>query len=156
MSREDIFQEIMKERDYQDTNWGDEFDTANTVNDWISYVNIYMSRAAAMEATLGTQRTSLLKAAALLVAALETFDKNGEFAPRHYEWLVPSSERPMGTYKNMPSVTKNMDTAKVIEAARQAVLDVLNTDSKPTIVMQEIPQLVTLLRVLHRALKQTN
>ena len=84
MSRVTIFEEIEKEREYQDGKFGSEFDDKNTVNDWVTYVNRYASDAA-FTGSPDMQRTKLLKVATLAVAALETFDRNDGFAVRHYE-----------------------------------------------------------------------
>jgi hypothetical protein len=89
-----VLEEIRAEREYQDGQWGTEFDDKNTLNDWVTYVNIYMAQAAVMTATPEEQRKNMLKAATLLVAAVETFDRNGQFAPRHYEDRVPAGTRP--------------------------------------------------------------
>ena len=83
--REQIFSEIEKERDYQDEKWGTEFDKLNTINDWNTYINIYMGRACEMRRTLKEQRKLIIKVASLAVAALERFDENDGFFPRHYD-----------------------------------------------------------------------
>ena len=80
-----ILKSILDERPYQDKTWGTEFDDKNTLNDWVSYANTYMGDAARMEATPEEQQKGVLKAASLLVAALEAFDRNEGFAPRHYD-----------------------------------------------------------------------
>jgi len=80
-----IVDQILAERDYQDQKWGTDFDNRNTVNDWATYTNLYLGRATSMGATKETQRLGILKAAAILVAALETFDRNDGFANRHYD-----------------------------------------------------------------------
>lgn len=94
MSLQTILNEIRAEREYQDEQWGTDFDNSNTLNDWSTYVNIYMAQASTMTATPEQQRANMLKAATLLVAAVETFDRNGRFAPRHYEGRVPAGTRP--------------------------------------------------------------
>jgi len=75
--------EIAVERQYQDEMWGSEFDDKNTVNDWITYMARYASNAGT--ATPAGQRVALVKVAALAVAAVEAFDRNEGFPPRHYE-----------------------------------------------------------------------
>lgn len=80
-----IFEEISLEREYQDQRWGELFDDKNTVNDWGSFVSLYLGRAVSMGATPAEQRKGMLKAASLCVAALETFDRNNGFASRHYD-----------------------------------------------------------------------
>ncbi len=81
-----ILEEIKKEREYQDGKWGNTFDDKNTINDWGTYINIYLAKATDMAATKEDQRKNLLKVATLAVAALQTFDRNGNnFAQRHYD-----------------------------------------------------------------------
>lgn len=86
----DILEETKLEREYQDEKWGTEFDDKHTLNDWSTFVSHYLSRAGAMNTVLADQRENLLKATALLVAAIEAFDRNDCFAPRHYEDRVPN------------------------------------------------------------------
>jgi hypothetical protein len=64
--------------------WGEEFDQKNTLNDWITYNNIYASKAAEMDRTVEEQEKYLRKAAGLLINALVMLKSTG-FAPRHYE-----------------------------------------------------------------------
>ena len=85
MSREYIFNSIETERAYQDKRWGNAFDDKNTLNDWVTYINHYLADASKMPVPVETQRKNLLKAATLCIAALETLDRNGTFAPRHYD-----------------------------------------------------------------------
>jgi hypothetical protein len=84
-NRVELFKEIELERAYQDNKWGDEFDKKNTINDWASYINIYLGRACEMGRPKNQQRENLIKVAALAIAALERFDENLGFAPRHYD-----------------------------------------------------------------------
>jgi len=83
--RQSIFDEIEKERAYQDTKWGTKFDDANTYNDWMSYIGMYLGDGGKMNNPQKYQRIGLMKAAALCIAALETFDRNNGFTPRHYD-----------------------------------------------------------------------
>jgi hypothetical protein len=85
MNRKDIFNEINRERDYQDGKWGTAFDDKNTINDWVTYINNYATKAAAMGNSKAEQRLQLEKVAALAVAALETSYRNDGFVPRHYD-----------------------------------------------------------------------
>jgi len=85
----DILDEIVAEREYQDGKWGAAFDDANTVNDWAAYLGIYTGKATAITAPPAERRRQMLKVAAIAVAAVEAFDRNGCFAPRHYEDRVP-------------------------------------------------------------------
>ena len=85
MTLETILTEIRSERLYQDTKWGTKFDDANTINDWAAYANIYMSNATTMKATHQEQRAGMIKAATLLIASIECFDRNNGFPKRHYD-----------------------------------------------------------------------
>lgn len=87
MSIEKIFDEIVKERNYQDSKWGTAFDDKNTLNDWCVYIVEYLGRASSFVNVddLANQRRLLLKAVTIGVAALEAFDRNKKFASRHYE-----------------------------------------------------------------------
>ena len=80
-----IINEILDERKYQDTKWGQEFDDKNTLNDWITYVNVYLAKAAMEFNDTEFQRKRMIQAVSILVAALETFDRNKQFASRHYD-----------------------------------------------------------------------
>lgn len=80
-----IFAEIEKEREYQDSKWGTDFDDKNTLNDWCSYIVNYLGKAIAMKNTKEEQRIFLIKVATLSVAALEAFDRNHGFPNRHYD-----------------------------------------------------------------------
>jgi hypothetical protein len=83
--RQKIYNEIEEERSYQDSLWGDEFDKKNTLNDWVSYMNTYSGQASKIGTPKEEQRRQLLKAVTIGVAALERFDTDGGFAPRHYD-----------------------------------------------------------------------
>ena len=83
--RQKIYNEIETERAYQDQQWGDEFDKKNTLNDWVSYMNTYCGQASKMGTPKDDQRKQLLKAVTIGVAALERFDTDNGFAPRHYD-----------------------------------------------------------------------
>jgi hypothetical protein len=80
-----IIEELIAERTYQDARWGTDFDDKNTLNDWISYTNQYITKGAGIGASSEDQRKYVLKAATILVAALEAFDRNNGFPPRHYD-----------------------------------------------------------------------
>jgi len=94
MSLTSVLEEIRAEREYQDSQWGIEFDDKNTLNDWLAYITMYAGQAARMDTPPIDQRKNMLKVAALAVAALEAFDRNQQFAPRHYEDRVPAGTRP--------------------------------------------------------------
>ena len=82
---DEIFSEISSERSYQNREWGTEFDDKNTINDWGTYINIYLAKATDISSTKEEQRKFMLKVASLAVASLETFDRNNGFAERHYD-----------------------------------------------------------------------
>lgn len=84
LAREVIIVEITEERDYQNGKWGTSFDDKNTLNDWSAYMSRYLGLATFAE-TPEEARRQLVKVAALAIAAIETFDRNSGFAPRHYD-----------------------------------------------------------------------
>lgn len=83
MSREEIFNSINKEREYQDNKWGGPTidDKYNSFNDWVAYISKYSTRwfpggfppydASVTEAF----KQSMIKVAALAVAAIEQVDR---------------------------------------------------------------------------------
>lgn len=83
--------EIFSERFRQVQLWGNKFDDKNTANDWCAYICNYVASGAYD----GRQekydpmrfREHLKKAACLCIAAIESIDRNGDCAPRHYEGL---------------------------------------------------------------------
>ena len=83
--RQQIFDNINAERDYQDKKWGVLFDDKNTLNDWVTYINRYLASAAANGVSKPDQYKQLLKAATIAVAALESFYRNNGFPKRHYD-----------------------------------------------------------------------
>jgi len=83
--REEIFESIEKERDYQDGKWGTDFDDKNTANDWATYIGGYAAASAPLQLDKGVFETKMLKVAALAVAAIEASRRNGGPAPRHYD-----------------------------------------------------------------------
>ncbi len=94
--RNKVWHEVVLERERQDLKtWGTAFDDSNTINDWAAYTNIYLARATSMKATPAEQRTGILKAAAILVAALQAFDSNEGFLPRHYDPENPEATIPI-------------------------------------------------------------
>lgn len=93
MIRAKIFTEIDFERAYQDDKWGSAFDAQNTVNDWVTYINHYLSDASRMPFDRVAYRKGLLKAAALAIAAIEALDTNMLPGPRHYDPWGPPFEK---------------------------------------------------------------
>lgn len=45
MKREEIFKQIEKEREYQDSKFGTEFDKMNSTGHWILYIEEYLNQA---------------------------------------------------------------------------------------------------------------
>ena len=86
MSRDAIVQRILAERDRQFDLPGREFDVRNTPNDWVAIVGRYLfeeTRRGAFKPTRAGYEDSLVKAAAVLLAALEhssMMDANNEFS----------------------------------------------------------------------------
>ena len=85
MSAEKILEKIRSERCYQCDKWGNDFDDQNTINDWSAYISEYLGKATAFRALKKDQRNNLLEVATLAIAALESFERNGKFADRHYD-----------------------------------------------------------------------
>lgn len=81
ITRQEIFGNINAEREYQDRKWGTEFDSKNTVNDWVTYITNYLGKASTIPFNENTFRVNMYKVAALAVAALE----QEKYAPRHYD-----------------------------------------------------------------------
>lgn len=93
MSKVDIVTDIIKELEYQKTIWGKEFDDKNTVNDWVTYIVHYASKAAMDSKTVDKQREAMVKTATLAISAVQAFDRNNEFADRHYENIVGMKQK---------------------------------------------------------------
>jgi hypothetical protein len=84
--RQQVFDEIDQEREYQVNKWGDDFDRRNTPNDWLAYAGAYLGRALTNPWNPQNFRTGLIKVAAICVAAVEWCDKTGGNMPRrHYD-----------------------------------------------------------------------
>jgi hypothetical protein len=75
MNRSDILERIKSERERQLDLPGSELDANNTVNDWIAIAGYYLSQEARRATTIQTRQSDfeseLIKAAAVIVAALE-------------------------------------------------------------------------------------
>lgn len=80
----DILVDLGQEVERAKKQWGEEFDRKNTLNDWVTYTNIYTSKAAEMDRTIEEQEKYLRKAAGLLINAIVMLKTTG-LAPRHYE-----------------------------------------------------------------------
>jgi hypothetical protein len=81
-----ILDQIRRERAYQDTRFGHEFDDKNTVNDWVAFITVYAARAVRDADHDGLfAREAFIKVAALAVAACEAHDRNKDFPARHFD-----------------------------------------------------------------------
>ena len=75
-----VLLEVAKERGYQMQKFGNDFDDLNKPNDWIAYITAYASRVyGGPEYKDGAApvdfRQSMVKAAALAIAAIEAHDR---------------------------------------------------------------------------------
>lgn len=86
--RQNLYGDIEKELQRAQHLWGTEFDSKNTLNDWVAYITMYAGDAAKIKTPPSEAEQKLLKAAGLVISALENFRANGQFAPRHYEERV--------------------------------------------------------------------
>lgn len=87
-----VYDEIRTERDYQLGRWGNQEDlTVNTPNDFMSYIVHYGTRwfnggfAPYPSETVDDYRKSMIKVAALAVAAIEALDTQRETGPAFFE-----------------------------------------------------------------------
>lgn len=85
--RSQALEEIANERTYQEGKWGNEADdTLNTPNDFIAYMNAYSTRwfpggfTPYNPETVDAFRKSMVKTAAIAVAAIESVDRQRENA----------------------------------------------------------------------------
>lgn len=84
--RQQIFNEIGTEREYQIHKYGNDLDAKNTANDWLAYVASYIGRALTRPWNPDKFRLGLIKVAAVCVAAVEWCDRTGGNMPlRHYD-----------------------------------------------------------------------
>ena len=86
--RKNLYREVEMELEYARKQWGVEFDTKNTLNDWVTYIVMYAGDAAKMKTPPNEAEQKLIKVAGLAISALENLRANGKFAPRHYEEKV--------------------------------------------------------------------
>jgi hypothetical protein len=85
--RTPIINEIVDERTYQENRWGNEADDElNEPNDFIAYMNAYSTRwfpggfTPYTPETIDAFRTSMIKTAAIAVAAVESVDRQRDEA----------------------------------------------------------------------------
>lgn len=81
MERRKVYELIDAEREYQAVRWLEQFDCANTPNDWVAYITHHLGKAVTLPWSMDAFRTALVKVAALAVVILERED----YAPRHYD-----------------------------------------------------------------------
>lgn len=81
MTREEILQEVIQERQYQNGKWGADFDQLNTPNDWVAYLVAYVGKSVTLPWNRAEFRKRVIQVAALCFAILERED----YAPRHYD-----------------------------------------------------------------------
>ena len=86
--RQNLYVEIENELEYARKQWGREFDSKNTLNDWVAYIVMYAGDAAKIKTSPSEAEQKLIKVAGLAISALENLRANGQFAPRHYEEKV--------------------------------------------------------------------
>lgn len=84
-ARKKIFEDLEKERAYQDKEWGRDFDKKNTINDWVTYIMIYAGESSRQGLDIEEWRTKMIKVAALAVAAIELYDEGDGPANRHFD-----------------------------------------------------------------------
>lgn len=89
-----IFADIESELTYARDQWGTKFDDKNTLNDWVTFSSMYAHDAAKNETTPEESRELLIKAAGLLISAVERLDVNGQFPARHYDKTAASPTIP--------------------------------------------------------------
>lgn len=81
-----IHKELDAEREYQLSKGRSyDFDDANTVSDWAAYINIHLGRAVIKGGNFTNYRKNMVKIATLACAALEAWDRNKGFPPRHFD-----------------------------------------------------------------------
>jgi len=75
---DEIFEEIKEEREYQRTiGWNTSSDDKNTTLEWAGFICNYATRSiCGATAHLADFRTSMVKVAALAIAAIEAYDRN--------------------------------------------------------------------------------
>lgn len=85
--RQNIFNDIHAERNYQDEKWGKKFDNKNTANDWIAYLTKETGHAVQYVKPFDKHafRKALVKVASTAVAAIETLERNDGMPDRHYD-----------------------------------------------------------------------
>jgi hypothetical protein len=78
MSLQRTIEDVENERAHQEARWGVVNDDRNTLDDWLTYILRYVTRAHTANDP-ATVRRRLVQIAALAVAAVESFDRNRGF-----------------------------------------------------------------------------
>jgi hypothetical protein len=94
-NRAEVLDQVRRETERAETQWGHEFDNKNTLNDWGAYALIYLGKALEMGADPETVVKNLRKSAGLLISALVQYESAG-IAARHYD----GQEKP----KSLPEI----------------------------------------------------
>lgn len=83
---DDVIKDVVAELDYAHETWGPGFDTKNTLSDWVTYVNVYLSSAAEMDSMEDSDYVyeQLIKASGLCASAAMHVRLN-KIAPRHFD-----------------------------------------------------------------------
>ena len=79
-----IYEEVASEIERANKKWGTDFDEQNTLNDWLVYAMIYLGKAGQVDKTEDEQRKALIKAAGLVINAINWLD-SGDMPKRHYD-----------------------------------------------------------------------
>lgn len=80
----EIANEMASEQLRAEKQWDFDFDKKNTLNDWITYIVVYLGKAGSMRTPVKNRRPALIKAGGLLISALKAMDE--EYLPlRHYD-----------------------------------------------------------------------
>ena len=84
-----IVGQILDERMCQDGKWGNEHDDRHTMNDWAVFINRHVAKAVPMRYDGDVYEMefhrNLVKAGAIIFAALEAQERNLMMPPRHYD-----------------------------------------------------------------------
>lgn len=80
--KERIISEIKAERENQKNKFSNTFDESNSINDWVCYIIAYLGRVTTAQRNAkenylesNTQKSMLIKAAALIITTLENLEE---------------------------------------------------------------------------------
>jgi len=85
----DILDALSVERKHQGALFNEEYDDKHTVNDWVALMVQQLGLVSNKALDKGKQREHLVKTGALVIAAIESFDRNGGFAYGAYKPREP-------------------------------------------------------------------